>query len=374
MSLSTISEAIEDIRQGKMIILVDDGESVNGGILIMAAQMVTPEDINFMVKHARGLVSISLTPKRLEELKIPAMVSRNVSSSRPDFAVSIEARTGVSTGISAADRATTILTAIDDKTLPKDIAQPGHIFPLRAREGGVLVRAGHTEASTDLPKLAGLKPAGVLCGIMNDDGEIAEIPELEALAKKYNLKIVTIADLIEYRMRNELLVEKLVTTNLPTAYGKEFRVIVYKNVINENIHLALIKGDISTQEKVLVRVHSQCLAGDVFGSEKCNCGKKLNKAMDMIGKEGKGVIVYIHKESKSANLVNDLLNYSLKDHKTDEELDSSIDLKDYGIGAQILVDLGIKKVRLLTNDTKRIIGIQGYGLIISELIPIEIDS
>ncbi len=373
MLINTIPEAISDIKQGKMVILIDDGKSENAGLLTMAARKVTPDAINFMAKHARGLICISLTPKRLEELQIPSMVTGGSSPNRPDFAVSIEAKKGVTTGISAADRATTILTAVDDETKPSDIARPGHIFPLRSKEGGVLIRAGHTEASSDLSKLAGLKPMGVLCGIMNDEGEMARMSELEIFAEQHNLKIITIADLIEYRMQNELLVEKIVITDLPTIYGQEFKVIGYKNVINNNIHLALIKGEISSDEKILVRVHSQCLPGDVFGSEICNCGDKLHKAMDMVRREGRGIIVYIHRESKDRNLVNDLLNYSLKDHKTNEELNSKVDLKDYGIGAQILVDLGVRQVRLMTNDPKRIIGLQGYGLTISEIVPIEID-
>jgi 3,4-dihydroxy 2-butanone 4-phosphate synthase/GTP cyclohydrolase II len=372
---NTIEEAIEDLRKGKMIILVDDEDRENEGDLCMAAEKVTPEAINFMAKYGRGLICLSLTPERVEELKLPMMTDENSSPYGTAFTISIEAKRGVTTGISAHDRAKTILTAIDPKTKPEDLARPGHVFPLRARPGGVLQRVGHTEGSVDLARLAGLYPAGVICEIMNDDGTMARVPELMEFARRHNLKIVTIKDLIKYRMRTERLVKRIAITNLPTEYG-DFTAIGYSNLVDSNVHIALVKGEISPDEPVLVRVHSECLTGDVFGSKRCDCGEQLHKAMEMIEKEGRGVILYMRQEGRGIGLENKLKAYELQDRGLDTveaniQLGFKPDLRDYGIGAQILVDLGVKNMRLMTNNPKKIVGLEGYGLKVVERVSIE---
>lgn len=373
---NTIDETIDDIARGKMVILVDDEDRENEGDLCMAAEKVTPEAINFMAKYGRGLICLSLTPERIEELKLQMMTDDNTSPFGTAFTVSIESKKGVTTGISAADRATTILTAINPNTRPEDITKPGHVFPLRAKRGGVLKRAGQTEGSVDLARLARLYPAGVICEIMNDDGTMARVPELMAVAKKHNLKIVTIKDLIKYRMRTELFVKRLATVKLPTKHGGQFTAIAYANDIDNNIHIALVKGEIKPEDEVLVRVHSQCLTGDVFGSERCDCGEQLRKAMEMIKKEGKGVILYMEQEGRGIGLINKMKAYELQDKGLDTveaniKLGFKPDLRDYGIGAQMLVDLGVRKMRLMTNNPKKIVGLEGYGLKVVERVPIE---
>ncbi|MCX7793639.1 MAG: bifunctional 3,4-dihydroxy-2-butanone-4-phosphate synthase/GTP cyclohydrolase II [Thermodesulfovibrionales bacterium] len=373
---NTIDEAIEELQKGRMIILVDDEDRENEGDLCMAAEKVTPEAINFMAKYGRGLICLSLTPERVEELKLPMMTDENSSPYGTAFTISIEAKRGVTTGISAHDRAKTILTAIDPKTKPEDLARPGHVFPLKARPGGVLQRVGHTEGSVDLARLAGLYPAGVICEIMNDDGTMARVPELMEFAKKHNLKIVTIKDLIKYRMRTERLVKRIATTKLPTDYG-DFTAIAYSNYVDSNIHIALVKGDIKPDEPVLVRVHSECLTGDVFGSKRCDCGEQLHRAMEMVQREGKGIILYMKQEGRGIGLENKLKAYELQDKGLDTveaniQLGFKPDLRDYGIGAQILVDLGVKNMRLMTNNPKKIVGLEGYGLKVIERVPIEI--
>ena len=372
---ATIEEAIEEIRQGKMIVVCDDEDRENEGDLVMAAQFVTPEAINFMAKEGRGWICLALTPERCEELGLELMTAKNESALQTPFTVTIEARDGITTGVTAHDRAHTMQVAIDPKTAPGDLVQPGHVSPLKAKRGGVLERTGHTEASVDLARLAGLIPAGVICEVMNEDGSMARVGDLTGYCARHALKMVTIAELIAYRRRNDRLIERVVTTQLPTAFG-EFEAVGYRSRVDDKHHVALVKGEVAGAQDVLVRVHSECLTGDVFHSLRCDCGEQLAAALAMIEREGQGVLLYLSQEGRGIGLLNKLRAYRLQEEGLDtveanERLGLPADLRDYGIGAQILGDLGLSSIRILTNNPKKIKGLEGYGLSVSAQIPIE---
>jgi 3,4-dihydroxy 2-butanone 4-phosphate synthase/GTP cyclohydrolase II len=372
---ATIDEALEDIRQGKMIVVCDDEDRENEGDLTMAAQFATPEAVNFMATHGRGLICLSLTPQRCDELGLDLMAAKNESPFETPFTVSIEAREGVTTGISAHDRARTIQVAIDPQSSPRDLVQPGHIFPLKSRAGGVLERIGQTEAAVDLARLAGLNPAGVICEVMNDDGTMARVGDLVGYCARHNLKMITVADLIAYRRRHDKLVERVVSTRLPTGFG-DFQAIGYRELVGGKHHVALVKGEVDGEQDVLVRVHSECLTGDVFHSLRCDCGEQLESALAMIEREGQGVLLYLSQEGRGIGLLNKLRAYKLQEGGLDTveanlQLGLPADLRDYGIGAQILVDLGLSSIRILTNNPKKIRGLEGYGLSVCEQMAIE---
>jgi 3,4-dihydroxy 2-butanone 4-phosphate synthase / GTP cyclohydrolase II len=373
----SIKQAIADIKAGKMVILVDDEDRENEGDLTIAAEMTTPEVINFMAKYGRGLICLTLTGEKCDSLDLPSMVSNNTSPFETGFTVSIEARCGVTTGISAHDRATTIQTAIADDSKPGDLVRPGHIFPLRARNGGVMVRVGQTEGSVDLARLAGLKPFGVICEVMDDDGTMARMPSLEKFSEEHGIGICTIADLVEYRIHHESFVHRAAETIIPTAFGGEFKMIAFENDVDDLTHIALIKGEIDPQVPVLVRVHSECMTGDIFGSMRCDCGDQLHQAMARIDQEGAGVILYLRQEGRGIGLINKLKAYELQRTCGLDTVEANIklgfkeDLRDYGIGAQMLRDIGVRQMRLLTNNPKKMVGLEGYGLSVVEQVALE---
>jgi 3,4-dihydroxy 2-butanone 4-phosphate synthase/GTP cyclohydrolase II len=372
---ATVDEALDDLRQGKMVVVCDDEDRENEGDLTMAAQFATPDAINFMAKEGRGLICLALTPERCNELGLDLMAAKNESPFETAFTVSVEAREGVTTGISAADRAHTIQVAIDPESAPRDLVQPGHVFPLKAKAGGVLERTGQTEAAVDLARLAGLNPSGVICEIMNDDGTMARVDDLVGYCERHDLKMITVADLIAYRRKHDRLVERVVSTKLPTAFG-EFDVVGYRSLVDDKHHVALVKGDVAGRDDVLVRVHSECLTGDVFHSLRCDCGEQLESALAMIERDGTGVLLYLAQEGRGIGLLNKLKAYKLQEEGMDTvdanlSLGLPADLRDYGIGAQILSDLGLSSIRILTNNPKKIRGLEGYGLSVTAQLPIE---
>ncbi len=373
-AFASIDAAIEEVRAGRMVVVCDDEDRENEGDLTLAAQFATPEAINFMAKEGRGLICLALTPQRCDELGLDLMAAKNESPFETAFTVSVEARDGVTTGISAADRARTIQVAIDPQSAPRDLVQPGHVFPLKSKPGGVLERTGQTEAAVDLARLAGLNPSGVICEVMNDDGTMARVPDLERYCELHGLKMITVADLIAYRRRHDKLVERVVKTRLPTGFG-EFDVVGYRSLVDDKHHVAMVKGEVDGEQDVLVRVHSECLTGDVFHSLRCDCGEQLESALAMIETEGRGVLLYLAQEGRGIGLLNKLKAYNLQDTGLDTvdanlELGLPVDLRDYGIGAQILSDLGLSSIRILTNNPKKIRGLEGYGLSVTDQIPI----